>query len=107
MTAILRLTMPGVVAEISNISSCVISASELKDGRRAPDKRAKAPSSISAMEFLTLASATQATSSEVCWGRLHCVIPFRARGFRHTSLEAVAVFLAVDSGQKMYGLLNP
>src|SRR5438874_6429675 len=40
-TTLFRSTMLGVVAEISNTSSCVISASELKDGRRAPDRRAK------------------------------------------------------------------
>src|SRR5215472_17126316 len=62
-------TTLGAVAEISNTSSCVTSASELKDGQQVPDKRDKVPSSISATGFLRVTRGARATPSVLRWAR--------------------------------------
>src|ERR1051326_3372683 len=59
--------MPGVVAEISNTSSCVISASESKAGQQAPDRRGKAYLPISAMGSLRVTPVVPPTPLELCY----------------------------------------
>src|SRR4029450_2754983 len=105
MTAILMLITHGAVVLISNIFSCVTLAWGLRGGWSMLGRHAKISSSISATEFLPVASTAKATRSALCWGLSHCVTRSLARALRRTFLVELAVSLA-EARSKLTSVLS-